>query len=247
MTTLIVDDEPLARERLRTLLAAEPSVEIAGECANGRTALAAIRELAPDVVFLDVQMPEMDGFEVLERLGGESLPVIVFVTAFDKYAIRAFEVCALDYLLKPFDKERFQQTLARARAEHERRNAGEWTERLRSVLDELRARPRYADRLVVRSGGRVIFLRIEELDWAEAAGNYVRLHAGPSEYLYRETMAGLEAMLDPARFARVHRSAIVNVDRIQEMRPLFRGDFAVVLRGGKQLTLSRAYRDRLKV
>ena len=247
MRALIVDDEPLARERLRTLLADEPSVEVAGECGDGRSALAAIRELEPDVVFLDVQMPEMDGFEVLERLGPANLPVIVFVTAFDQYAIRAFEVCALDYLLKPFDRERFQQTLARARGEHERRNAGEWSDRLRTVLDELRSRARHADRLIVRSGGRVIFLRVDELDWAEAAGNYVRLHAGPAEYLYRETMAGLEAMLDPARFARIHRSTIVNVDRIREMHPLFKGDYTVVLRDGRQLTLSRAYRERLKI
>jgi len=245
MRVLIVDDEPLACERLRTLLGAERGVEIVGECHDGRSAAAAIRKLAPDLVFLDVQMPEMDGFAVIEELGAP--PAVIFVTAYDQFAIRAFEVCALDYLLKPFDRERFAKALARGRAECERRSASDLDSRLQSLLIELRGRKQYLDRIVVRAGGRVLFLQADELDWVEAAGNYVRLHAGADEYLYRETMSHMEAALDPARFARIHRSSIVNVARVKELHPLFRGDYAVVLRDGRRLTLSKAYRDRLKV
>ena len=245
MRVLIVDDEPLACERLRTLLAAEHGITIAGECHDGRSALKAIQELAPDLVFLDVQMPEMDGFAVIEALPAP--PAVIFVTAFDQFAIRAFEVCALDYLLKPFDRERFAKALARGRAEHERQSASDLGARMQSLLAELRGRKQYLDRIVIRAGGRVIFLRAQELDWIEAAGNYVRLHSGAEEYLYRETLSRMEAALDPARFARIHRSSIVNVERIKEMHPLFRGDYTVVLRDGRELTLSKAYRDRLKV
>src|SRR5439155_25180563 len=199
MRVLIVDDEPLARERIRTLLEQEPDVEIAGESGDGRSAVAAIQALAPDLVFLDVPMPEMDGFAVLERIAPDALPVIIFVTAFDRYAIRAFEVCALDYLLKPFDRERFSQALERGRLECERRAAGDLSQRLRAVLEEWKGRKQYLDRIVIRSGGRVFFLRVEELDWVEAAGNYVRLHKGREEYLYRETMARLEGSLGPVK------------------------------------------------
>jgi two-component system, LytTR family, response regulator len=246
MRVLIVDDEPLACERLRTLLMEEPGIEIAGECRDGVSAVESIRRLQPDLVFLDVQMPEMDGFAVLERLDGRR-PVIIFVTAFDQYAIRAFDVCALDYLLKPFDRERFAKALARGRSEFERRGASDFDARLLSVLEEWKTHKTYVDRLVIRTGGRVFFLRVEEIDWVEAAGNYLRLHAGAEEYLYRETMLGLEAQLDPKRFARIHRSAMVNVERVKELHPLFRGDYAVVLRDGKQLTLGKAYRDRLNI
>jgi two-component system LytT family response regulator len=238
MRVLIVDDEPLACERLRTLLSGEPDIEIAGECHDGASALAAIRRLAPDLVFLDVQMPEMDGFAVLRAL--DRMPAVIFVTAFDQFAIQAFEVHALDYLLKPFDRERFQKALARARR-------GDLDARLRGLIEELRGRKQYTDRLVVRSGGRVLFLRVEELDYIESAGNYVRLHSGSEQYLYRETMARLESSLDPAKFARIHRSTIVNVDRVKELHPMFRGDYAVVLRDGRELTLAKSYRDRLKV
>ncbi|MBZ5726780.1 MAG: LytTR family DNA-binding domain-containing protein [Acidobacteriia bacterium] len=247
MRILIVDDEPLACERIRTLLAGQPGIEIAGECHDGKSAVAAMCDLAPDLVFLDVQMPEMDGFAVLERVERAAMPVVIFVTAFDQYAIKAFEVCALDYLLKPFDRERFRKALARGRMEFERRSAGDLGARLRSVLEEWRGRKRYLDRLVIRSGGRVFFLRVDELDWVEAAGNYVRLHAGAEEYLHRETLSRLEAALDPDRFARIHRSAIVNVGLVKELHPMFRGDYAVILRDGRRLTLSRAYRDRLRI
>lgn len=247
MQVLIVDDEPLACERIRTLLAGEADITIAGECHDGRTALAAIRKLAPDVVFLDVQMPELDGFEVLQNLDAASLPVVVFVTAFDQYAIKAFDVCALDYLLKPFDRERFEQALERARAEHSRRSAGHFDRRLRDALEALHQRDQYATRLAIKSGGRVVFLRTPEIDWIEARGNYVELHAAGQSYLHRETMARMESTLDPAMFARIHRSTIVNVERIKELHPLFRGDFTVILRSGQELTLGKAYRARLNV
>ena len=247
MRVLIVDDEPLACERIRTLLADEPLIELAGECHDGRSAAAAIRGSKPDLVFLDVQMPEMDGFQVLESVDPSAMPVVIFVTAFDRYAIKAFEVCALDYLLKPFDRARFRKALARGRAEFERRSDGDLSARLRAVLDDWKGRKQFLDRLVIRSGGRVFFLRAEELDWVEAAGNYVRLHCGQEEYLYRETMAKLEAALDPARFARIHRSTIVNVERVKELHPMFRGDYVVILRDGRRLTLSKAYRGRLRI
>jgi len=245
MRVLIADDEPLACERLRTLLTAERDVELVGEFHDGRSAAEAIRKFAPDLVFLDVQMPEMDGFAMLESL--TTPPAVIFVTAFDQFAIRAFEVCALDYLLKPFDRERFSKALARGRAECDRRSASDLGARLQSLLTELQGRKQCIDRLVVRSGGRVLFLRVDELDWIESAGNYVRLHAGAEEYLYRETMSRMEASLDPSRFARIHRSTIVNVERVKELHPMFRGDFTVILRDGRRLTLAKAYRDRLKV
>jgi two-component system LytT family response regulator len=245
MRVLIADDEPLACERLRTLLASERDIELVGEFNDGRSAAEAIRRLTPDLVFLDIQMPEMDGFAVLDALSVP--PAVIFVTAFDQFAIRAFEVCALDYLLKPFDKDRFRKALGRARAECERRSGTDLGARLQSLLAELRERKQYVDRLVVRAGGRVLFLKTAELDYIESAGNYLRLHSGAEEYLYRETMARMEAMLDPARFARIQRSTIVNVERVKELHPLFRGDYAVVLRDGRRLTLARAYRDRLKV
>jgi two-component system LytT family response regulator len=245
MRVLIADDEPLACERLRTLLASERDITIVAECHDGSAAVAAIKDLGPDLVFLDVQMPEMDGFAVLEAL--REPPVVIFVTAFDRFAIRAFEVRALDYLLKPFDRERFGKALGRARAEYERRSASDLGARMQSLLAELRGRKQHLDRIVARAGGRVLFLRVEELDWIEAAGNYVRLHSGAEEYLYRETLSRMEAALDPARFARIHRSSIVNVERIKELHPLFRGDYTVVLRDGRELTLSKSYRERLKV
>jgi len=245
MRVLIADDEPLACERLRTLLTAERDVELVGEFHDGRSAAEAIRKFAPDLVFLDVQMPEMDGFAMLESL--TTPPAVIFVTAFDQFAIRAFEVCALDYLLKPFDRERFSKALARGRAECDRRSASDLGARLQSLLTELQGRKQCIDRLVVRSGGRVLFLRVDELDWIESAGNYVKLHAGAEEYLYRETMSRMEASLDPSRFARIHRSTIVNVERVKELHPMFRGDFTVILRDGRRLTLAKAYRDRLKV
>ncbi len=241
---LIVDDEPLARERIRTLLRKEPDIEVVAECGDGSRAVTAIEKQRPDLVFLDVQMPEADGFEVVEAIGAERMPAVIFVTAYDKYALRAFEVSALDYLLKPFDRARFRESLERARQQLRRARDGEVSERLLALLGSIRERQRHRERLVVREGGRIFFLRAEEIDWIEAAGNYLRLHAGRHSHLIRETMAGIEAQLDPAKFARIHRSTIVNLDRVREMLPGPHGDSTLLLRDGTRLTLSRTFRDR---
>lgn len=242
---LIVDDEPLARERLRTLLKPEADVEIVGECGDGEKAVSAIRRHKPDLLFLDVQMPERDGFDVLEALGAEEMPVVVFVTAYDKYALRAFEVHALDYLLKPFDRERFQRALERAREQVAGRHSSTLGERLLALLADRATEQKRLQRVVIKSGGRIFFLRVEEIDWIEAAGNYLRLHVGREEHLLRETMNRLEARLDPAKFLRIHRSTIVNLERIREMQPSFHGDYVVLLRDGTRLALSRSHRDKL--
>ena len=243
---LIVDDEPLGRERIRSLLRADAEVEIAGEAANGRAAVASIKKLKPDLIFLDVQMPEMDGFEVLESLDAEEMPAVIFVTAYDRYAVQAFEVHALDYLLKSFDRERFDAAVARAKSEITQRKEEGLQPRLAALLEELQSRRKFVSRLVIRAAGRIHFLRAEEIDWIEAADNYVRIHAGSDSHLLRETMQSLERRLDPAKFARIHRSTIVNVDRIREMQPLFHGDYAVRLHDGTELTLSRGYREKLQ-
>src|SRR6185295_5616895 len=243
--TLIVDDEPLARERMRSLLEAEADIAIVGECRDGREAVLAIRRETPDIVFLDVQIPELDGFQVLEAIGADKAPAIVFVTAYDQYALQAFEVHAVDYLLKPFDEERFQRALDRAR-QSVTKGPGEVSEKLLSLLQELKAPQGYMERLVVKSAGRLFFLRTEEIEWVESAGNYVCLHVRGESHLLRETMTGLEARLDPARFVRIHRTAIVNIDQIKELQPLFHGEYQVVLRDKTELTLSRGYRDRLQ-
>ena len=244
---LIVDDEPLARERIRMLLERESDIEMLPECRSGTEALKAIERRAPDLVFLDVQMPELSGFEMLDRLDPARMPVIIFVTAYDQYAIRAFDVCALDYLLKPFDRERFTRAIGRARAELERRKNGSVNEKVLKLLDQLQQSKKYLEKLMLRSGGRVYFLRVDEIDWIESAGNYVRLHVGKDEHLHRETMSNLEAQLNPEHFARIHRSTIVNVERIKEMQPWFRGDYVIVLRDNRKLTLSRTYRSRLNL
>ena len=245
--TLIADDEPLARERVRMLLDSEAEFEIVSECSNGTEALHAIQKLSPDLVFLDVQMPELTGFDVLDRLDPTRMPTVIFVTAYDQYALKAFEVCALDYLLKPFDRERFTKTLARAKVELERRKTGLASEQLLKFIAELQRHKKHADKFIIRAGGRVFFLRTDEIDWIEAAGNYVRLHAGKDEYLYRETMTKLESQLDPERFARIHRSTIVNIERIKELQPWFHGDYMVMLRDNRKLVLSRGYRPRLNL
>ncbi len=244
--TVIVDDEPLARRGIRAHLKEERDVEIIAECSNGREAVHVIKEQAPDLVFLDVQMPELDGFGVLEALNVEHLPSIIFVTAYDKYALRAFEVHALDYLLKPFDTERFTRAMERARAQIERRSISDLSHRLQSLIDDLRTNQKYAERLVIKSAGRIFFLGVEELDWIEAADNYVRLHSGGDTHLLRETMNSLESRLDPGQFLRVQRSAIINVRRIKELHPLFRGEYEIVLHNGTRLTSGRGYRDRLQ-
>ncbi|MFQ5570125.1 MAG: LytR/AlgR family response regulator transcription factor [Rhodothermales bacterium] len=249
--TLIVDDEPLGRQRIRTLLEQEPDLAVVGECANGREAVAAVRKLVPDLVFLDVQMPLMNGFDVVEELGTAHLPVVIFVTAYDRYALKAFEVHALDYLLKPFDRERFQKALQRARHHLHRESIDALSRRLQALLADYQGRPKparegaFLKRLAVKSAGQVFFLNVEEIDWIEAAGNYAGLHVKDRTHLARETMAGLEARLDPDRFLRIHRSTIVNLDRIKALQPLYNGEYVFTLHDGTRLQSSRSYRDRV--
>lgn len=258
--SLVVDDEPLARRRVLRLLREEPDAEVVGSAATGDEAVEAVRTLSPDLLLLDVQMPGRDGFGVLESLGADDLPHVVFVTAYDHYALRAFEVHALDYLLKPFDAARFHQAFGRAREQIRRRETREHRRRLIGLLGELAGRgdaagapeagaappdaPQPVERLLVRAEGRILFLRTEEIDWVGAQGNYAELHVGAATYLIRETMGELEARLDPRRFLRVHRSTIVNLDRVRELRPWFGGDYRVALLDGTELHLSRIYRSR---
>jgi two-component system, LytTR family, response regulator len=243
--TLIVEDEPVARRRIKRLLAGDPEVEVVGECGDGREAVAAIRRLAPDLLFLDVQMPERDGFGVLEALSGEWLPAIIFVTAYDSHALKAFEVNALDYLLKPFDRERFQKALDRAKESIRDRQGRDLNRRLLSLMQSVKPEAQYLERLVVKSAGDILFLRVEDVDWIEPAGNYLRLHVKREVHLLRETMSGLESKLEPKQFIRIQRSVIVNVRRIKKLHPLFRGEYVVVLQDGTRLTSSRGYRQGL--
>ena len=242
---LIVDDESLARERIRDMLASDAEIEVLADCANGQEAIEAIKYHAPDLIFLDVEMPGIDGFAVLEALQPAPLPVTIFVTAYDQYAVRAFEVYALDYLLKPFDRERFEKAVRRAKAHIQNEKSDNLTQRILSALEEIKTKPVHLERLVIKMNGHVFFVKSEEIDWLEAEGNYVRLHAGKESYLLRDTISALETQLDPKRFVRVHRSAIVNIDRIQELQPWFHGEYRIILREGVQLTLSRSYREKL--
>ena len=243
---LIVDDEPLARTRIRSLLDKEPDATVVGECGDGQQAVTLINELQPDLLFLDVQMPVLDGFGVVESLDIDRMPAIIFVTAYDRYAIRAFEVHALDYLLKPFDRDRFQRALSRARDELSRQEKKASTEKLLELLEDVQTQRKPLQRLVIKAAGRVFFLRLEEIDWIEAAGNYVKLHAGKETHLLRETMNTLEGRLNTDQFVRIHRSTIVNLDRVKELQPWFHGDYRVILNDGTHLTLSRGYRQKLQ-
>jgi two-component system, LytTR family, response regulator len=243
----IADDEPLARERLRTLLQHEPDVHVVSECADGAEAIAEIERERPDLVFLDVQMPVVDGFGVLRALDSPLPPAVIFVTAYDKYALQAFDVHALDYLLKPFNGHRFRKALQRARLELMKEHPGSGvSERLLSLLEELKQERKPQERLILKTSGRVFFLKVDEIDWVEAEGNYVRLHVGATSHLLRETMKGMEAKLDSSRFIRIHRSTIVNTDRIKELQPLFHGEHAVILQDGTRLTASRGPDNKLK-
>jgi two-component system LytT family response regulator len=247
--TIIVDDEPPARRNLRALLKGDADIELIKECGNGKDAVCQIRALAPDLVFLDVQMPEMDGFAVLDNLTGHPLPVIIFVTAYDQYALKAFEVSALDYLLKPFSDERFRKALQQAKQQIEQQDASEFGKKMLALIgtrDLKPDAPRYLTRLMVKAGGRVLFLKTDEIDWIEAYDNYVRLHAAGKAHLLRQTMSELEVALAPEQFARIHRSAIVNLDRIKELQPLFNGEALVLLQDGTELKLSRSRRESLE-
>ena len=244
--TVIVDDEALARDRLRQLLQGEPDIQIVGECTDGREAVAAIQRESPDLIFLDIQMPELNGFEVLDAIKSDRMPVIVFVTAYDQFALKAFDVHAVDYLLKPFDRERFQVALRHALEQVKQRADKSLPDRQSAALVELKPPAKAAERLPVKSGGRVIFVRLDDIDWVEAAHNYIVLHVGKESHLLRETMNAFEARLSPEKFVRISRSTIVNIDRIKELQPLFYGEYAVTLQNGTRLTLSRRYRDKLQ-
>lgn len=247
LKALIVDDEPPARDGLRLLLARDPDFELVGECATGRQAVAAIRDGRPDLVLLDVQMPEMDGFGVLEQVGVADLPLVIFVTAYDRYALRAFEVQALDYLLKPFTDERFHKALHRAKAQLSQKRPGLWQEKLGALFPHPQALPETSggkrlERLLIKAGGRVIFLRVGEIDWIEAADYYVILHVGTKTHLLRETIASLETRLDHEQFLRIHRSTIVNLSRVQGWQAQANGDALLTLGDGTRLQCSRRRR-----
>ena len=240
---IIVDDEPLARERIRSMLECEKDSQIVAECGNGPDAVAAIRKLAPDLVFLDVQMPGMDGFEVLRSLKGESLPLVIFVTAYDQHAVKAFEVHALDYLLKPFKPARFKETVARARQTLALRHTEAATQNLLQMLARAEPAREYLTRIPVRTGDRIVVVRSSQVEYIEAAGNYAILHVGKESHILRETLTSLEEKLDPRKFLRINRSTIVSLDQIKEFRPLFKGEHAAVLQNGKQFTMTRGLRE----
>jgi len=241
----IVDDEPLARRRIRSLIMEAADVEVVAECANGRDAIESLEASPPDLLFLDIQMPEIDGFDVLQAIGVGRVPAVIFVTAYDQFALRAFEAHALDYLLKPFDDERFGAALQRARERIRQQQGGDLDRRLQALLGNVRGDHGYLRRLVVPSGHRSIFVRTEHIDWIEAERNYVRLHVGERggrTYLLRENLTRIASALDPAAFCRIHRSTIVNIDRIQAVESLFHGEYLVVLKDGTKLTSGRSYR-----
>ncbi|MEA2173994.1 MAG: two-component system, LytTR family, response regulator [Blastocatellia bacterium] len=243
---LVIDDERLARNFLLEMLREDEEVEVIGECLNGLEAIEAIRTHAPDLIFLDVQMPELGGFDVLEAIASEKMPFVIFVTAYDQHAVRAFEVNALDFLLKPFDRKRFRVAWQKAKTRIQRERNELLDQRILSLLQDLKAEPNYLERLVLKTNGRIFFLETEEVDWIGADGNYVSVHSGEKSYLLRDTISSLDAQLDPKKFLRIHRSAIVKIDRIRELQPLFHGDYRVIMRNGTELTLSRNYREKLQ-
>lgn len=241
---IIVDDEPLARQRLRLLLAVESDVEICAECESGTSAVESVNRHLPDLMFLDVQMPEMDGFEVLKNIPAERMPIVVFTTAFEQHALRAFEAHALDYLLKPFKVARFQDALARARDHLSNRRAG--TAAKGAILDMIKQRgdpPSYLTRLSVKIDDRLVFIKVTDIDVIEAAGKYVVIHVGKENHILRQPLSGLEEQLDPAKFLRISRSVMVNLDSIKELQPMFKGEHAVVLRGGRSFSMTRGLKE----
>ena len=244
----IADDEPLARERIRSLLEGQTEFQVVIECSDGREAALAIQNFDLDVLFLDVQMPDLDGFQAIEAAGDSEIPEIVFVTAFHDYAIRAFEVRALDYLLKPFDRARFEDTLKRVGARLAGQQSKSLTPEMSALLRELATAngPAYQTRFAVKSRGEIYFVRADDIDWIDAEGNYVALHAGGRTHLVRETIKSVEARLDPGKFVRVHRSAIIHVDRVKKLQPYFQGEYVVTLHDGTTLTSSRTYSERLR-
>ncbi|MEO6527049.1 MAG: LytTR family DNA-binding domain-containing protein [Gemmatimonadaceae bacterium] len=260
LRVLLADDEAIARRRLVRFLRAEPDVHIVAECNGGVEALEALEAHAVDLAILDVQMPDLDGLQVVATRGADRMPTVIFVTAYDEFAVRAFEVHALDYLLKPVTAERLHSAFTRARHHIEQSMSSRRGDRLAALLAQVLAlepslagmetippaAPRHADRLTVKSDGRVTFIKTSEVDWVKADGNYVRVHAGSASHLIRETLGAVEAILDPDQFSRIHRSTIVNLDRIRELQPWFAGDYVVILKDGTQLKLSRTYREHLQ-
>jgi two-component system LytT family response regulator len=244
--TLIVDDEPMARQGLRLLLRGDPGIEIVGEAGSGTEAVAAILEERPDLVFLDIQIPDPNGFQVVAQVAAEHLPAVIFCTAYDQYAIQAFEINAIDYLLKPFSDARFRAALARAKEEMARSESAGLATKLNSLIAQLAAPPPPPDRILLKSGGEIVFLKPEEIEWIEAEGDYMKFHVGGRTHLLRETMARLEAKLDPKRFARIHRSIIVNLHRVKKLMPSFAGEYTVLLEDGTKLRLSRGYHGHVK-
>jgi two-component system LytT family response regulator len=257
--TLIVDDEPLARQGLKLLVKGDPQIEIIGECANGREAIRVLQIELPDLLFLDVQMPEINGFETLAQARVERLPTVIFVTAYDDYALQAFEAQALDYLLKPFSDERFHIALTRAKEQIEQKRFKEQNQKLQTLLQTYQSDQRansltqhqrlssgFCERLMVKAGARVFFLQAAEIDWIEAADYYALLHVGSKSHLLRETLTELEAKLDPQTFVRIHRSTIVNINRVNQLYAQGSGDYAVILRDGTILKISRRRREKLQ-
>lgn len=243
---LIADDEALARKFIRRLLKHDPDVEIVTECSNGKEAAAMIRQEKPDLVFLDVQMPEMDGFAVLDAVGPDHLPEIIFTTAYESYAIRAFELHALDYLLKPFDQVRFKAAMKHAKERlHSQPGEEEGRLQIGTLLESVKAQQQHLERILIKADGRITFLNTREIDWLEADDKYVHLHTARGTRMVRQTLGAMEEQLDPARFARIHRSTIVNIERIKELQPLFNGEYSLLLENGTKLTLSRSYKDKL--
>jgi two-component system LytT family response regulator len=241
--TLIVDDEPLARKRLRRLLAVEPDVSVIGECSSGREAIRVIEETPPDLLLLDIQMPEVNGFDVLQTIPLEQTPAIIFVTAYDQHALKAFEVHALDYLLKPFKQERFKEAVNLARLQLAKNGSHEKNPGLAALIEKLQAGQNYLDRFMVKSSSRVVLVKANEVDWIESAANYALLHAGDQTHIVRETMQALESKLSPRTFQRISRSLIVNMERIKELQPMGKGQYVIILTNGKRLTMSRGIRD----
>jgi len=241
---LLSDDETLARERLRSLLEEEPDLQVVAECGDGKSAIATIRRERPDLVFLDIQMPEIDGFGVVQELL-DDMPLTIFVTAYDRYAMKAFEVHALDYLLKPVGKERLTQAVERARRQLQHPPDGTFQRRVLELLADMDARQQAPERIVIKADGEIVCLRPGEIDWAESAGNYVCLHVGGATHILRETITALESRLGPRQFMRVHRSTLVNVDRIKTLKPSLYGDYSILLRDGTKLTLSRGFRENV--
>jgi two-component system, LytTR family, response regulator len=240
---LIVDDEPLARKRIKRLLADEADISAIDECGTGRDAIKIIQDTSPDLLFLDVQMPEIDGFKVLQSIRGERMPVVIFVTAYDQHAVKAFEVHALDYLLKPFKRDRFKRALERARIQLAKGGGYEAHAGLAALIAKLRADDNYLSRFMVKSYNRVVFIKANEVDWIESAANYALLHVDDKTHIVRETMQALEVKLSPKIFQRISRSVIVNLERVKELQPMGKGQYVIILVNGKRLTMSRGIRD----